>query len=47
MPKKLEEIRRGVLTSLRDKYPNKSDKEIEEMSWGIATKLYKKLKLKD
>lgn len=44
MPKKFEEIRLAVLDSLREKYPDMSDKELERRSYVIASTVYYKRK---
>ncbi len=38
MPKKFEDMRKGIEKSLKKQFPNWSDKEIESRSYAIAVK---------
>lgn len=45
MPAAVENCVRRAIPGLTKQYPNKSAQEIEQMAWGICTKLYKEGKL--
>jgi hypothetical protein len=42
MPAELEKMVAAIKKQLRDKYPKKDDKEIDQMAWAIANSKFKK-----